>query len=84
MKYKDVLLTITGVSYGKSATVSKVIEGSNINQHSVKITLNEKINPYFLSTFFNSKIGKLQSDKNIVGVTRPALDYQVIKNFYHY
>ena len=81
LKSRDVLLTITGVSYGKSATVSKKIEGSNINQHSVKITLNNKLNPYFLSTFLNSRFGKLQSDKNIVGVTRPALDYPVIRNF---
>ncbi|NDP22709.1 MAG: restriction endonuclease subunit S [Paludibacter sp.] len=81
LKLKDVLLTITGVSYGKSATVTKSIEGSNINQHSVKISLNSRLNPYFLSTFLNSTIGKLQSDKNIVGVTRPALDYQVIRNF---
>lgn len=81
LKYKDVLLTITG-SYGKSATVNKELINSNINQHSVKITLKENsINPYFLSTFLNSKYGKLQSDKNIVGVTRPALDYNVIRNF---
>ncbi len=82
LKSKDVLLTITGVSYGKSATVNEELEGANINQHSVKITLNDKLNPYFLSTFLNSKFGKLQSDKNIVGVTRPALDYSVIRNFH--
>ncbi len=81
LKEKDVLLTITGVSYGKSATVTKELENANINQHSVKISLNSKLNPYFLSTFFNSRYGKLQSDKNVVGVTRPALDYQVIRNF---
>ncbi|MFM7787562.1 MAG: hypothetical protein ACKO90_05150, partial [Microcystis panniformis] len=37
--------------------------------------------PHFISTFLNSNKGKLQSDKNIVGVTRPALDYTAIKNF---
>ena len=81
LKNRDVLLTITGVSYGKSAVITKELENSNINQHSVKITLKENLNPYFLSTFLNSKQGKLQSDKNIVGVTRPALDYNVINNF---
>lgn len=81
LKAGDVLLTITGVSYGKSAVVPSELVNANINQHSVKITLNENLNPYFLSTFLNSKHGKLQSDKNIVGVTRPALDYEVIKNF---
>ena len=81
LKERDVLLTITGVSYGKSAVVSKDLENANINQHSVKITLENSLNPYFLATFLNSDIGKLQSDKNIIGVTRPALDYEAIKNF---
>ncbi|MFN7379228.1 MAG: N-6 DNA methylase [Pseudanabaena sp.] len=82
LKYGDVLLTITGVSYGKSAVVNKDFIGCNINQHSVKITLKDSnFIPYFVSTFLNSKAGKLQSDKNIVGVTRPALDYTAIKNF---
>jgi type I restriction enzyme M protein len=70
------------VSYGKSAVVTREFEGCNINQHSVRITLNKDyFLPCFLSTFLNAKLGKLQSDKNVVGVTRPALDYQAIKNF---
>ena len=81
LKERDVLLTITGVSYGKSTVVSQKLKGANINQHSVKITISENINPYFLSTFLNSRFGKLQSDKNVTGVTRPALDYQVIRDF---
>jgi restriction endonuclease S subunit len=81
LKERDVLLTITGVSFGKSVVVPRELSNANINQHSVKITLDENLNPYFLSTFLNCKFGKLQSDKNVVGVTRPALDYEVIKNF---
>ncbi|WP_046375386.1 restriction endonuclease subunit S domain-containing protein [Spirosoma radiotolerans] len=82
LKLNDVLLTITGVSYGKSAVVEQSLVGCNINQHSVRIKLKKGLNPYFLSTFLNSKHGKLQSDKNVVGVTRPALDYPSIRNFY--
>lgn len=82
LKLDDVLLTITGVSYGKSATVSQEFVDSNINQHSVRIQIKENsFNPLFLSTFLNSNVGKLQSDKNITGVTRPALDYQAIRLF---
>ncbi len=81
LKLDDVLLTITGVSYGKSAVVYKDLIGSNINQHSVKIEINNEFKPLFISTFLNSKIGKLQSDKNIVGISRPALDYASIKKF---
>ena len=80
LKLNDVLLTITGVSYGKSAVVDKHLVGANINQHSVKIEV-KSINPYFLSTFLNSKFGYSQSSKSVVGITRPALDYQAIKKF---
>lgn len=79
LKLNDVLLTITG-AYGKAAVVENDLVGANINQHSVKIEV-KNINPYFLSTFLNSKFGQLQCDKKITGVTRPALDYQVIKTF---
>jgi hypothetical protein len=82
LKEGDVLLTITGVSYGKSAVVPPRFVSSNINQHSVRIAANPaELLPHFLSTFLNCKQGKLQSDRNIVGFTRPALDYATIRNF---
>ena len=80
LKLNDILLTITG-SYGKSATVTSELVNSNINQHSVKIEINDTYKPFFISTFLNSKIGKLQSDRNVIGISRPALDYSSIKNF---
>ena len=79
LKKDDVLLTITG-SYGKSAVVTDEFIGSNINQHSVKMTV-KNIAPYFLSTFLNCKYGYSQSTRHVVGVTRPALDYSAIKSF---
>lgn len=82
LKAKDILLTITGVSYGKSAVVTREFAGSNINQHSVRMELKPNaFEPLFISTFLNSCLGKLQSDQNITGVTRPALDYQAIRRF---
>ncbi len=82
LKENDVLLTITGVSYGKSAVVPPEFVGSNINQHSVRMELQPNtFEPLFISTFLNSRLGKLQSDQNITGVTRPALDYQAIRRF---
>ena len=80
LQKNDILLTITGVSYGKSAVVMDENIGSNINQHSVRIKIRE-INPFYLSTFLNCKYGYMQSTKNIVGITRPALDYTSIKKF---
>lgn len=82
LRLNDVLLTITGVSYGKSATVTPEYVGSNINQHSVRMQFRRgKFRPVFVSTFLNSKPGKRQSDQSIVGVTRPALDYSTIRSF---
>ena len=80
LKKDDVLLTITGVSYGKSAVVTDEFIGANINQHSVKMTV-RNIAPYFLSTFLNCKYGYSQSTRHVVGITRPALDYSAIKSF---
>lgn len=76
-----VLLTITGVSYGKSATVPKDFKEGNINQHSVKIEIDEKvILPEFLSTFLNTKFGKYQNDRKITGLSRPGLVYTELRN----
>ena len=80
LKKDDVLLTITGVSYGKSAVVTDEFVGANINQHSVKMMV-ENIVPYFLSTFLNCKYGYSQATRHVVGITRPALDYSAIKTF---
>ena len=80
LKKDDVLLTITGVSYGKSAVVTDEFVGANINQHSVKMTV-KNIVSYFLSTFLNCKYGYSQSTRHVVGITRPALDYSAIKSF---
>ena len=80
LKKDDVLLTITGVSYGKSAVVTDEFVGANINQHSVKMTV-KNVAPYFLSTFLNCKYGYSQSTRHVVGITRPALDYSSIRTF---
>ena len=81
LKAGDVLLTITGVSYGKSATIPTDFNEGNINQHSVKIEVdNDIILSEFLSTFLNSKFGKYQNDRKITGLSRPGLVYTELKN----
>jgi len=81
IKSGDVLLTITGVSYGKSATIPEDFTEGNINQHSVKIEIDDKvIFPEFLSTFLNSKFGKYQNDRKITGLSRPGLVYTELKD----
>ncbi|MFA5859634.1 MAG: restriction endonuclease subunit S [Elusimicrobiota bacterium] len=79
IKQQDVLLTITGVSYGKSC-VYPYNEPANINQHSVLIRTNQnRLLPEFLSTFLNCKYGKYQNDRKITGMTRPGLLYSELK-----
>lgn len=77
---KDVLLTITGVTYGISAVVPDNIETANINQHVVKIRINQdEILPEYLAFYLNSKYGRAQTDRNVTGGSRPALDYTTIR-----
>ena len=78
LKPKDVILTITG-SYGISAVVPDDIGQANMNQHSVKIEVNdEMILPYYLCHFVNSDLCRRQMDRAVTGGTRPALDYSAI------
>ncbi len=76
----DILLTITGVNFGKSAVVRDTILPANISQHSVRIHFKDILDPYFISTYLNSSYGQCQVFKNTVGVTRPAIDYEGIKS----
>jgi len=77
----DVLLTITGVSYGKSAVFNSEFGESNINQHSVRMHFKKEILPEFIAAYLNSKYGRFQSDRKITGNTRPALAYEEIRQY---
>ena len=74
----DVVLTITG-TYGIAAVVPKEFSPANINQHSVKIEVNEQIDPGYLCLFLNSNLCKSQLDRAVTGSSRLALDYPAIK-----
>jgi len=80
LKPDDVLLTITGVNYGISAIVPKNIGEANINQHCVKIEVNDKILPNYLCNFLNSTLCQIQMKRVATGGTRPALSYPAIKS----
>jgi len=78
---KDVLLTITGVSYGKSAVYKSNYGEANINQHSVRMHFKDDLIPEYVSAFLNSKYGRYQSDRKITGNSRPALAYEEIRSY---
>ena len=83
LKKDDLVFTITG-RIGSVTVVPDHFEG-NINQHSVRIHLTEEItniaiNPDYIATFLNSKLGNSLAIREVTGGTRPALDYKAIKS----
>lgn len=70
----DVLITITG-RIGTSAIIPDDLPTANINQHIVRIRLQNDLNPYYLSTYLNSPLGRLQALRKAYGTTRDALPY---------
>ena len=83
LKKDDLVFTITG-RIGSVAVVPDNFEG-NINQHSVRFHLKERItntiiNPNYVAAFLNSELGKSLSIREVTGGTRPALDYKALKS----
>jgi type I restriction enzyme S subunit len=75
----DVLLAITGATFGKACVFPEGYGEANINQHIVRIRTSSDITPYYLYIFLNSELGKKQSQSLATGGTRPALDYKAIR-----
>ncbi len=76
----DVLLTITGAKFGKSAVVEEEHLPGNISQHSVRFhPLNGVLDPYFLVSYFESKTGQMAIWREAYGATRPAIDFPSIE-----
>ena len=83
LKKDDLVFTITG-RIGSVAVVPDNFEG-NINQHSVRFHLKERItntiiNPNYVAAFLNSELGKSLAIREVTGGTRPALDYKALKS----
>ena len=78
----NILLTITGVTYGLAAIVPKDIGEANINQHIVKMEVERsRIDPQYLAYYLNSSVCRSQMDRAVTGSSRPALDYRAIRSF---
>ncbi|MCB4776808.1 MAG: hypothetical protein LGB72_01110 [Sulfurovum sp.] len=76
----DLLLQRTG-SIGKSGMVLKKDLPSSANQNLAQVILNRnKINPYYVNTFLNSKIGKNIFDRLATGNVQPWLNLGQIEN----
>jgi len=74
LKQDDVVLTKTGVYYGKSAVIPGGFPQANTSAHvGVLKVIKNIVNPYYLSTFFNSKYGYLQLRRRGIKVSRPEI-----------
>ena len=74
----DVLMTITG-RVGSAAVVQESHLPANINQHIVRLRVNQTaVNPEYLSVWLNSPTGLALSNRPVSGGTRIALDYKAI------
>lgn len=77
----DVLLTITGAKFGKSAVVSSKHLPGNISQHSVRFKPDpKKIDAHFLVAFLNGKTGQITIWREAYGATRPAIDFPSVRS----
>lgn len=69
----DVVVTKTGVYYGKSAVIPNNISRANMIAHVGKIELKDGYNPYYVSTFLNCKYGYYQLRRRGIKATRPEI-----------
>src|SRR5262249_5988548 len=70
----DVIVTKTGVYFGKSAVIPDELPEANTIAHVGKLSVKPGgINPYYLSTFLNSRFGYHQLRRRGIKATRPEI-----------
>ena len=72
VKEKQVLLTIAG-TIGNAAIAINLPDGCNSNQAIANITVSDKISPYYLTIYLNSKFGKGQTKRLTISSVQPNL-----------
>lgn len=78
--YNDVLITNVGNSIGDTGIVKFEIEKCNLTENAVKF-ISQKINPDFVYSFFQSKFGKFQIERETVGTAQPKLAIERVRKF---
>ena len=74
LKPRNILLTKTGVYFGKSAVIPDDFPEANTSAHVGKFVVKEEIiNPYYLSTFFNCEYGYSQLRRRGIKASRPEI-----------
>lgn len=73
LKPGDIVITKTGIYFGKSAVIPPSLPTSNTIAHVAKVRLKKEFNPYWVSTFMNSKYGYAQLRRRGIKATRPEI-----------
>lgn len=76
----QILLAMSG-TIGNAALAYKIPKYLNSNQDIAKITLRRGYSPFYIAAFLNSKYGKLQTQREIVGSVQQHVFLWQIKNF---
>ena len=69
----DVLVSKTGVYFGRSAVVTADLAGANTIAHVGVLRLKRRFDPYFVSTFLNCAYGYSQLRRRGIKATRPEI-----------
>jgi type I restriction enzyme S subunit len=69
----DVLITKTGVYFGKSAVFDTQLREANTIAHVGVLRPKKHVNPYFLSAFLNGRYGQTQLRRRGIKATRPEI-----------
>lgn len=79
VRKNDVLLSVRG-TIGKSAVYNYESE-ANLNAAVVKITLkDDTVDPYYLSCFFNSRYGRMQTERIANGAVQNNMNLSEVKS----
>lgn len=74
LKSGDILVTKTGVYFGKSTVIPASFPEANTSAHVGIIRISDtNINPYYLSTFINCLYGHVQFRRRGIKATRPEI-----------
>jgi type I restriction enzyme, S subunit len=69
----DILLTATGVYYGKAAVVPEWLPPANACPDILRLVLHEHIDPYYMVAYLNSEYGQIELRRHSSGAGRPRI-----------
>jgi restriction endonuclease S subunit len=73
LKIGDILIVRSGANTGNIGIIEKNLENSTFGSYTICLRT-EKLNPYFLYSFLNSKFGRLQTKRLQTGMAQPNLN----------